>query len=237
MNDLYCWETKFKSCCYSERLLTKLLLLNETAKQKIDILEIKKAIYYARKYHGSQKRQSGEPYYSHPLDVAYMVADHRLTTDVLVTCILHDTIEDTVLTKEMITTIFDSSIANQVEDLTRIKKDRKISSAEMVELLWQQKKGELLLIKYFDRLHNMQTISAKSPKKIKQITEETLKEFIILGIWLGTIIPEMVEMENFTTKLCYKYLSIKFRLLKNQKTFGEDSFQLVFPDFQNDLIL
>jgi (p)ppGpp synthase/HD superfamily hydrolase len=164
MNDLYCWETKFKSCCYSERLLTKLLLLNETAKQKIDILKIKKAIYYARKYHGSQKRQSGEAYYSHPLDVAYMVADHRLTTDVLVTCILHDTIEDTVLTKEMITTIFDSRIANQVEDLTRIKKDRKISSAEMVELLWQQKKGELLLIKYFDRLHNMQTISASNSK-------------------------------------------------------------------------
>jgi len=67
MNDLSCWETKFKPCCYSERLLTKLLLLNENVQQKIDILEIKKAIYYAKKYHGIQKRESGEPFYSHPL--------------------------------------------------------------------------------------------------------------------------------------------------------------------------
>ncbi len=68
----------------------------------------------AKKYHGTQRRQSGELYYSHPIEVAYKVADFRFTTDVLVTSILHDTIEDTELTKEMIATIFNSRIATQV---------------------------------------------------------------------------------------------------------------------------
>ena len=117
---------------------------------------------------GAQKRQSGEPYYSHPLEVAYMVAEHRFTTDVLVTSILHDTIEDTELTKEMIDYIFGFTIASQVEDLTRIKIDGKISVAEMVKSLWFQNKKDLLLIKYFDRLHNMRTINAKSPEKIQK---------------------------------------------------------------------
>ena len=116
MKDLNCWETKFEPCCYSDRLVTKLLLLNETRKYKVDILEIEKAIYYAKKYHGSQKRLSGEPYYTHPLEVAYNVADYLFKTDVLVTSILHDTIEDTKLTKETISDIFSSVIANQVEE-------------------------------------------------------------------------------------------------------------------------
>jgi len=94
MNDLTVWSSKFESCCYSERLLTKLSLINETSKYKIDLLEIKKAIYYAKKYHGTQKRQSGELYYSHPIEVAFNVADHCFKTDILVTSILHDTIED-----------------------------------------------------------------------------------------------------------------------------------------------
>lgn len=156
-----------KSCCYSDRLLSKLLTLNEQAEHKVDIDEVKKAIYYAKKYHGDQKRQSGEPYYSHPLEVAYMVSDHLFRTDVLVTAILHDTIEDTELTKEMIADIFGESVADKVNDLTRIKEDgRKISSAEMVNQLYQQKKHDVLMIKLFDRLHNTQTADAEKTEKI-----------------------------------------------------------------------
>ncbi len=179
-------ELSFKPCYYSDRLIDKLLLLNEKADNKIDISQVKKAIYYARKYHGNQKRQSGELYYSHPLEVAYMVSDYLFRTDIIVTSILHDTIEDTALTKELIESIFGSLIANQVEDLTRVKVDYKISSAELVELLWQQKKYELLFIKQFDRLHNMLTIGAKSPEKIKKITKETLETFVMLAAYLET---------------------------------------------------
>lgn len=141
-------------CCYSERLINKLLILNERAKDKIDIGVVKKAIYFAKKYHGSQMRQSGEPYYSHPIEVAYMISDYLFRTDIIVTSILHDTIEDTELTKEKIAEEFGVKVANQVQDLTRIKCEGvKISSAKTVELLYKEKKYDVLLIKLFDRLH------------------------------------------------------------------------------------
>ncbi len=211
MNDLYCWESKFKPCHYSDRLVTKLLLLNETSKSKVDVLEIKKAIYYAKKYHGSQMRQSGEPYYSHPLEVAYLLAEYSkeeqsyFRTDLLITSVLHDTIEDTKLTLSGIQNIFGEAIANQVMDLTRIKENGdKISSAKMLELLWLQKKYDLLLIKLIDRLHNMQTIQAKPTEKIQKITNETFKSFILFAMY-----TKLKDLEKVMYQLCCKALSIE----------------------------
>ena len=234
MTDLSCWAEKFESCIYSDKLLNKLLLFNIHAENMIDLAEIKKAIYYSKKYHGTQKRQSGEPYYSHPIEVACMVADYWCRTDLVVTSILHDTLEDTELTKEMIAVIFNEQIASQVEDLTRIKPDRKISSTETIKSLHFQKKYDLLLIKIFDRLHNMQTIAAKSPEKIEKITEETLKEFIIIIMELGRIIPRILEIEKQIIRLCYQHLVIKQPVRQDLKMIYEDDFQLFFPNIQND---
>ena len=236
MNDINCWESKFKLCRYSVQLLNKLSLINQKLllKNQIDLVEIKKAIYYAKKYHGNQKRQSGELYYSHPIEVAYQISYYRFTTDILVTSILHDTLEDTDLTKNMIACIFGSTIANNVEDLTRIKLDRKISAAETMQSLYLQSKNELLLIKIFDRLHNLQTIAAKPPEKIKKITEETLKDFIAITMDLGRLIPGMLEIEEQITKICYQYLATKLYLTQDQHILFDDSFQLFFPDLQND---
>ncbi|MDD9335323.1 MAG: HD domain-containing protein, partial [Rickettsiaceae bacterium] len=118
------WDnSKYQYCAYAERLLKELILLNEKVKQPINMYEVKKGIYYAKKYHGSQMRQSGEPYYSHPIEVAYMVAQYTaleiprlFRTDMIVTALLHDTIEDTQLTEKMIAYIFGSQVASQVED-------------------------------------------------------------------------------------------------------------------------
>ncbi len=182
MEDIGSWEEKFEVCCYSSRLLGKLCSIHKRDKDEIDFIEIKKAIYYAKKYHGAQRRDAGEPYYSHPLEVAYTISDYLFRTDIIVTSILHDTLEDTNMTFEMIESIFSPLIANQVMDLTRIEKDgHKISSAETVESLFKQKKYEVLGIKLFDRLHNMQTIDAKSPEKRRAITKETLKYFLVLS--------------------------------------------------------
>ncbi len=233
MNDLFCWELKFKSCTYSESLLNKIVLQNKTSSNKVDILQIKKAIYYAKKYHGSQKRLSGEPYYSHPLAVAELVLPHCFKTDILVTSILHDVIEDTELTKDLIEYIFDANIASKVEDLTRVKIDRKISSAKMLELLWLQKKEELLLVKFCDRLHNMQTIGAKSKEKIQKITKETLKEFMIIIIGLKKIIPEILKTEKNMIKICYQHILIKQPFPQYLNMIYEDNFQLFFPNAQN----
>jgi (p)ppGpp synthase/HD superfamily hydrolase len=160
-----------------------------------------------------QKRQSGEPYYSHPLEVAYMFAEYTaeydrkyFRTDLIITAILHDTIEDTTLTFERISRIFGHCVANQVMDLTRIKEDgSKISSADMVESLWREKKYGVLLIKQFDRLHNMQTIGAKSAEKIKKITDETMQTFLVLSTYFGQSSTEQV-VENNLYQLCLKTL-------------------------------
>lgn len=196
MND---WQLKFEPCEYSNKLLNKILLKNETQEQPVSVSEVKKAIYYAKKYHGKQMRKSGEPYYSHPLEVAYKVSDYLFKTNIMVVCVLHDTIEDTALTFNMIADIFSREIAEQVNDLTRIKSDRKISSAEMVETLWLEKKYDLLLVKLFDRLHNMQTIEAMSKEKGQKTIDETLKYFLVLS--------EMMKLPNLSDYLyseCYK---------------------------------
>jgi (p)ppGpp synthase/HD superfamily hydrolase len=226
MYDINCWKTKFKPCCYSERLLTKISLINKIAERKVDLLEIKKAIYYTKKYHGSQMRQSGQPYYSHPLEVAYNIADHIFKTDILVTSILHDTLEDTELTMGMIDTIFGSNVAAQVEGLTRVKADRKISSAETVKLLSIQNKYELLLIKWFDRLHNMQTIAAKPLEKKIKITKETFEKFMSLGMYFESNIPNL-NTDIIMVNLCYQQLMPNYyhqtiNLMKS----CEDNFEL-----------
>ncbi|SPM45462.1 (p)pGpp hydrolase [Orientia tsutsugamushi] len=104
----------------------------------------------------------------HPLEVAYMVADYIFETDTIITAILHDTIEDTTLTKEKIGQEFGHNIAEHVSDLTRIKDNKKISSREMIQTFYRQNKTELLLIKLFDRFHNIQTVSIKPYEKDKK---------------------------------------------------------------------
>jgi (p)ppGpp synthase/HD superfamily hydrolase len=226
MNDLFCWESKYKSCSYSESLLNKIYLQNEKSNHKVDILEIKKAIYYAKKYHGSQKRLSGEPYYSHPLAVAELVLPHCFKTDILVASILHDTIEDTDLTKDLIEYIFDANIASKVDDLTRVKADRKISSAEMVQLLYISKKYDLLLVKMFDRLHNMRTINCMLAKKIKKIKLETLESFIIVSMHFG-----LTELELEFKRLTRNQPNIKLNLIEQSyRKFSEDYFHFPILD-------
>lgn len=230
MKDINCWDNKFKSCVYSDKLLSKILVLNKTLENKINIVEIKKAIYYAKKYHGNQKRQSGEPFYSHPLKVAEMVSEYYPETTILVTSILHDTIEDTKLTKEMINFIFGTIIANNVDSLTRVKADKKISSIEIIENLWVNKKIELLLIKLLDRVHNIQTISAKPPERIKQIAEETTKQFISLSMYLNSVLPK-INIENKIANLCYTHLSIN-KIQQSELEISlnlNDNFELPLP--------
>jgi len=224
------WITKYENCFYSERLITKLISLSGETKNRINLLEIKKAIYYAKKYHGVQKRESGEPYYSHPLEVAYMISDYLFRTDIIITSILHDTIEDTDLTFFMIQTEFGPLVASQVADLSWIKvAGEKISSAEMVKSLWLQKKYDLLLIKLFDRLHNIQTISVKTPQKIHKIVEETISTFLVLAVYLN--IP---DAEKQIVHLCAKYINPKLLDEEHSRPFGSDQ-NLLFLISQNDL--
>ncbi len=113
--------------------------LNTKVANPIDILRYARnqKRYLLCTYHGSQIRQSGDPYYSHPIEVTIMLAEFvaeevpkLFTTIMLQAALLHDTIEDTELTEEAITEIFGPEVAKHVEGLTRIKSYGKISSGE-----------------------------------------------------------------------------------------------------------
>jgi (p)ppGpp synthase/HD superfamily hydrolase len=195
------------SCPYSKRLLEKLHLINVDLPEnsKIDIAEIEKGMIYAKYYHGDQRRDSGEPYYSHPFEVAFLVSDHVCKTDIIITAILHDTIEDTGLTKEDIAEVFGVKVAEQVYDLTRIKEcGTKISSAQMIEDLYVQRKEALLVVKLCDRLHNMMTIGAKPKEKIHKIMWETVTNFLAAAAHL-----EQRSIEEAIYELCLKLYSIE----------------------------
>jgi len=209
MEDLNPWKEKFEICVYSKKLLDKLESLNTKVKNPIDILEIKKGIYYARKYHGSQMRQSGDPYYSHPIEVAIMLAEFvaeeapkLYNVIMLQAALLHDTIEDTELTEEVITKIFGPEVAKHVEGLTRIKSYGKISSGESLNLLIKEKRYNTALIKLFDRIHNVQTLGVKSPEKARKIIEETLINFLLVAANIN------YKLEREFAELCLKVLAL-----------------------------
>ena len=186
-------------CNYSIRLIEKLKSLD--TKNVLDFDLINKAIYWAKKYHGNQKRKSGEPYYSHPLEVAYMISDHKLKTDVIVASILHDIIEDTEVTVEMIEGTFGQRIAEMVDMLTRDRPDgTKLTIEEVITNAYKKADKEVLLIKLIDRLHNIQTIESMSTQKIEKIIAETLTNFIASSMYLG-----LLEIESQLTESCMYY--------------------------------
>ncbi|MBU6184803.1 MAG: HD domain-containing protein, partial [Rickettsiales bacterium] len=186
-------------CKYSIRLIAKLKSLDTT--NVLDFNLINKAIYFAKKYHEGQLRKSGEPFYSHPLEVAYMVSDYNLKTDVIVASILHDIIEDTEVTVEMIEGTFRQRIAEMVDMLTRDRPDgTKLTIEEVINNAYKKADKEVLLIKLIDRLHNIQTIGSLSAKKIEKTITETLANFIASSIYLG-----LLEIESQLTESCMYY--------------------------------
>jgi (p)ppGpp synthase/HD superfamily hydrolase len=165
-------------CQYSTRLIEKLQSLD--TKNILDFKLIDKAIYWAKKYHDGQFRKSGEPYYTHPLEVAYMVSEYKLTTNVIVTAVLHDVVEDSGATVGMIVDAFSWRIAEMVDRLTRDRPDgSKLSVEEILSNAYEKDDKEALLVKAVDRLHNMQTIGSMGEKKQKQKALDTLESFLV----------------------------------------------------------
>ena len=187
-------------CYYSSRLLEKLKSLDN--KNMLNFELINKAIYWAKKYHGDQKRKSGEPYYSHPLELAYMVSDYNLKTDVIVASILHDIIEDTEVTAGMILDNFSWRIAEIVYRLTRDRPDgTKLSVEEILNSAYQLKDKEVLLIKLFDRFHNIKTIQFKSLKSQKNTALETWEMFLVLSASID------IDLEKELNSFIYRIIS------------------------------
>jgi len=187
-------------CHYSTRLIEKLQSLD--TENILDFDLINKAIYWAKKYHDGQFRKSGEPFYTHPLEVAYMLSEYKLKTDTTVTAILHDIVEDTEVTAGMILDGFGWRIAEMVDRLTRVRPDgSKISVEEILNNAYEKDDKEVLLIKVVDRLHNMQTIGGQTIKKQKKTSMETLR------ILLHSVINiDDINLEIYITNIALSIL-------------------------------
>lgn len=125
---------------------------------------INRAYVYAMKKHGSQMRASGDPYFSHPLEVAYLLTGLKLDTASIITALLHDTVEDTDATLEEIEELFGKEIRNLVDGVTKLGKlETKSENTKQAEnfrklLLAMSEDIRVLLVKLADRLHNMRTL-------------------------------------------------------------------------------
>lgn len=165
---------------------------------------INRAYVYAMKAHGSQTRASGDPYFSHPLEVAGILTGFKLDTASIVTALLHDTIEDTETTREDIAERFGEDICRLVEGvtkLTRIELQSESGEGKQAEnfrklVLAMSQDLRVLLIKLADRLHNMRTLHfIDKPEKRRRIAMETLDIYAPLAERIG--IHEIKdELEN-----------------------------------------
>jgi guanosine-3',5'-bis(diphosphate) 3'-pyrophosphohydrolase len=153
---------------------------------------IRKAYQYAVKYHGSQIRESGDPYYQHPVEVAKILANRRVDTSTIIAAILHDTIEDTTLTLAEIEREFGLEVARLVNGVTKLTKiafqPDYVRQAENFRklLLAMSDDIRVLIIKLADRLHNMRTIEyVSSHEKRHRIAVETMEIYAPLAERMG----------------------------------------------------
>ncbi|KRA15038.1 MULTISPECIES: bifunctional (p)ppGpp synthetase/guanosine-3',5'-bis(diphosphate) 3'-pyrophosphohydrolase [unclassified Lysobacter] len=141
--------------------------------------------------HAGQTRKSGEPYITHPVAVAKVLADQGLDVETLIAAILHDTIEDTPLTREGLATEFGETVAELVDGVTKLDKlqfrDRQEAAAESFRkmLLAMARDLRVILIKLADRLHNMRTLGAQSAEARERIALETLEIYAPIAQRLG----------------------------------------------------
>ncbi|GGF73402.1 GTP pyrophosphokinase [Azorhizobium oxalatiphilum] len=166
-----------------------------------------RAYVYAMKAHGTQVRASGDPYFSHPLEVAAILTDLKLDDATIVAALLHDTIEDTDATKAEIERLFGAQIAQLVEGLTKIKKldlvSKQAKQAENLRklLLAIADDVRVLLVKLADRLHNMRTLQYVPTEKRDRVAQETLDIYAPLAARMG-----MQEMREELEDLAFRQL-------------------------------
>ena len=153
---------------------------------------INRAYVFSVQKHGSQKRASGDPYFSHPIEVAGILTDFNLDDQTIVTALLHDTIEDTLVTYEEIESAFGSDVARMVDGVTKLSKIEAMSENERAAenlrkfLLAMSDDIRVLLVKLADRLHNMRTLHfIKNPDKRRRIARETMDIYAPLAERIG----------------------------------------------------
>ena len=173
-----------------------------------DLALLRKAYVFSAREHRGQVRKSGEPYLTHPLEVANILADLRLDVASVAVGLLHDVVEDTLTTTEIIKEYFGEDIAHIVDGVTKISQIQFASSKEkQVEnfrklLLAMVDDIRVILVKLADRLHNMRTLEFMAEHKQKQIARETLDIYAPIAHRLG-----MAKIRGELEDLAFRYLN------------------------------
>ena len=152
---------------------------------------LNRAYVFAMKKHGAQLRESGDPYYSHPIEVAGILTKFKLDSASIIAALLHDTVEDTDTTVEEVRQLFGDQVASLVDGLTKLAMiELKSTNSKQAEnfrklLLAMSDDVRVLLIKLADRLHNMRTLHFCKPEKRQRIARETLDIYAPLAERIG----------------------------------------------------
>ena len=164
---------------------------------------LNRAYVYSMKVHGAQKRDSGDPYFSHPLEVAGILTQYKLDTSSIVTALLHDAVEDTLATLEEIERLFGPEVARLVDGVTKLSRlelqsDQTKQAENFRKLVIAMSEDiRVLLVKLADRLHNMRTLKGiASPEKRQRIARETMEIYAPLAERIGmrTVQEELEDL-------------------------------------------
>ena len=218
-----------------------LIALVENYNPKTNADLIARAYAYGQKMHDGQTRQSGEPYFTHPISVAAILTEQQLDDATIVTALLHDTIEDTRSTFHEIETEFGTEIAELVDGVTKLT-NLQLSSSETKQaenfrklFMAMSKDLRVILVKLADRLHNMRTIRAMRPDKQLQKARETMEIYAPLAGRMG-----MQSMREELEDLSFRVLnpearnSIIRRFITLQRETG-DVIQKITADIEAEL--
>lgn len=193
-----------------------------------DISMVEKAYLIAKEAHEGQARKSGEPYIIHPLCVAIILAELELDKETIVSGILHDVVEDTVLTKEEVAQQFSEEVALLVDGVTKLgqlsySKDKLEIQAENLRKMFlaMAKDIRVILIKLADRLHNMRTLQYMPPHKQKEKSRETLDIYSPIANRLG-ISKIKIELDDLSLRYLepeiYQELTDKLDAKKTERS-------------------
>jgi len=219
----------------SDQLLSKIQSYNKFFSEG----PLNKAFNFAIEAHKNQKRISGDPYVVHPVAVADILAGLKLDSATIITGLLHDTIEDTKTTYDVVLQEFGKEVADLVDGVTKISAlEEKASDNSQAEnfrklILATSKDIRVLLVKLADRLHNMRTINAfKSEDKKKHIAKETMEIYAPLAERMGmNLIRDELEDLSFAilNKKARELITERLKFIKNNRVNN-------FEDIANNLI-
>jgi RelA/SpoT family (p)ppGpp synthetase len=198
--------------------ISQLLDKLETYLPPAQIERVREAYEFGAERHEGQKRVSGEPYITHPVAVADILADLRLDGDTLVAAILHDVIEDTPTAKAEIVTMFGQVVADLVDGVSKLDqiqfKNRQEAQAESFRkmLLAMVRDIRVIMVKLADRTHNMRTLGVMPPIKRRRIARETLEIYAPIAERLGLYAVKL-ELEDLGFRALYPY---RYKVLERE---------------------